>query len=150
MVGLIAERTKNCRSCFSQLSSLLSDNKKRELPGISKEQIDDEQDRFMIWAGNAGATQGVLSSSSLDHRLREAPRLSLQFAELLDDLRDALESGLFLIMSRGFGVVSSHISLQHRRSHLVRERIKRQGQGIPTVRLDTTKTRANLSLRYRN
>ncbi|KAI9857183.1 MAG: hypothetical protein M1813_008545 [Trichoglossum hirsutum] len=50
----------------------------------------DELDRFRIWAGNIGALQHVKVRSSLDYRLRDAPKLGDQISRLLVDLNTAL------------------------------------------------------------
>jgi hypothetical protein len=53
----------------------------------------DELDRFRIWAGNIGALQHVKVRSSLDYRLRDAPKLGDQISRLLVDLNTALADG---------------------------------------------------------
>jgi hypothetical protein len=48
--------------------------------------IEDELDRFRLWAGNLGALQQPKSSLSIESRLVEAPNVLLHVAELLDEL----------------------------------------------------------------
>ncbi len=51
--------------------------------------------RFTIWAGNIGALQPFESKSSLDYRLRDAQKIAIQIAGLLDDLAELLEDGVY-------------------------------------------------------
>lgn len=55
--------------------------------------IGDNFGRFKIWARNIGALQQSTLSTSLEYRLREAPRVITQVAELLEDLVETLEEG---------------------------------------------------------
>jgi hypothetical protein len=52
--------------------------------------IDDQVSRFQIWRGNLGALQRLPSTTSLDYRLRDTPRIASQILKLLQDLRDAV------------------------------------------------------------
>jgi hypothetical protein len=53
--------------------------------------IIDEHGRFQIWAGNIGALQPVKKTSSLEYRLRDAPKIANQVVEVLEDLEEALD-----------------------------------------------------------
>jgi hypothetical protein len=58
--------------------------------------IIDVAERFSIWAGNIGAKQGISSQTSLQYRVREAPKLASLFLGRLGDLREDLADREFL------------------------------------------------------
>lgn len=51
--------------------------------------------RFKIWAGNIGAFQRFETKSSLDYRIREAPKIATQIVNILDELAESLEDGMY-------------------------------------------------------
>lgn len=87
----IALHGSRCMRYFDQLRLLLQDSDPQMHAGISYSAVCDELGRFRIWAGNIGALQD--KQSSLDFRLRDAPRISDQVVELLQDLSESLEEG---------------------------------------------------------
>ena len=58
--------------------------------------IRDSQGRFKVWCGNLGASK--TDRSSLDYRLREAPRTKALVLKLLQDLRKLLEKEFTLVV----------------------------------------------------
>lgn len=62
--------------------------------GISEAEAVDIHGRFRIWAGNVGAFQNSDIKSSLDYRLRDAPKIATQIIELLDELAESLDDGM--------------------------------------------------------
>ena len=93
--SLIASQCRLCVSYFDQLSSLLKAQERQSLFGISHTVVCDELGRFRIWAGNIGAFQTIKLQSSLDYRLREAPKILRQIVQLLEDLSESLQDGQF-------------------------------------------------------
>jgi hypothetical protein len=89
----IASQCWLCVSYFNQLSSLLKAPERQSLFGISHTAVCDELGRFRIWAGNIGALQTIKLQSSLDYRLREAPKILRQIVQLLEDLNESLQDG---------------------------------------------------------
>ncbi|OXV08800.1 hypothetical protein Egran_03437 [Elaphomyces granulatus] len=87
----IASYGKVCVHRFEQLCALFEDEKLQSRYEISLLQVHDSYGQFKIWASNIGALQSLPSSSSLDHRLREVPKLSEQVVNLLEDLGRSLE-----------------------------------------------------------
>ena len=85
---LIAPKAHECVRRFSALCSLLP-----EADRIAHPALVDQLGRFKIWAGNIGAFQELPLPSSLDYRLREAPKIVDQVIELLDDLDETLQEG---------------------------------------------------------
>ena len=55
--------------------------------------IKDQLSRFLIWCGDLGALQRLPSTSSLDYRLRDSPKIALQIQELLSDSCDIIADG---------------------------------------------------------
>jgi len=49
--------------------------------------------RFRIWALNIGALQDAHLPTSLEYRLREAPKLVDRIVELLEDIEESIEDG---------------------------------------------------------
>ncbi|KAH8805202.1 hypothetical protein F5884DRAFT_885273 [Xylogone sp. PMI_703] len=86
-----------CDSHFDQLCALFEDKERQFIYDISHLQICDSYSQFKIWAGNIGALQTIQSASSLDYRLREAPKVSKQVVALLEDLDETLEDGIHSI-----------------------------------------------------
>lgn len=93
LVSPIASQGKACVHRFEQLCALFEDEKRQSSHKISLLQVRDSYGQFRIWAGNIGALQTLSSTSSLDYRLREVPKLSEQVIILLKDLEEALEDG---------------------------------------------------------
>jgi len=54
--------------------------------------------RFKIWARNLGAFQSADFKSSLDYRLRETPKLVTQIVNILDELAESLNDGVYLTL----------------------------------------------------
>lgn len=80
----LAPHVKACVNLFNELS---------HLPGATpsvQTSLNDHLGRFRIWAGNIGAFQENPLPSSLDYRLREAPKVAEQIRDLLDDLCETL------------------------------------------------------------
>ncbi|KAI4112733.1 MAG: hypothetical protein LQ345_006160 [Seirophora villosa] len=61
--------------------------------------VDDHLGRFKIWSGNIGALQSLPLPTSLDYRLKEAPKTAAYIAEVLDVLIDTLEELLSVLVS---------------------------------------------------
>ena len=89
----IASLANTCVEHFHQLNTLLQNSQSQEDLGVAGSAALDELDRFKIWAGNIGALLSIGNQISLDHRLRDTPKLPGQIVELLEDLCEALEDG---------------------------------------------------------
>ena len=86
MPDVISRSAQACVHLFSLLINFLqSDNNFSELD-LKAFQVQDELDRFQVWAGNTGAIQGSSSRASLDYRLQDAPFVSDRILEFLRDL----------------------------------------------------------------
>ena len=91
----LATASRACAQAFTQLCTLLKDPQHEELSGLTQSAIEDECSRFRIWAGNLGALQQLPSPTSLDHRLRQSPKIACHIHELLEVLKDSLQDGKF-------------------------------------------------------
>ena len=91
MVGSIAAMTRLCAQSFRQVREVLDQPQHEINDGISASAINDELERFQIWAGNIGASQESRTTTSLEARLRDASEITEQISQLLEDLREALE-----------------------------------------------------------
>lgn len=89
----IASHGRRCVRYFDELRLLLHDPDLQKHSGISYSAACDELGHFKIWAGNIGALEDGREQSSLEFRLKEAPRISDQVVELLQDLSESLEEG---------------------------------------------------------
>ncbi len=85
---LIAPKVHECVRRFNALCDLLSEADRTARPALV-----DQLGRLKIWAGNIGAFQELPLPSSLDYRLREAPKIVNQVIELLNDLNETLQEG---------------------------------------------------------
>jgi hypothetical protein len=92
-MSTIASRAKICVDLFTHCVELLHQPDNHNDHGIIENQLDDSLGRFRIWAGNIGALQKKENKSSLDFRLREAPKIAIQISEVLDDLVEGLGDG---------------------------------------------------------
>jgi len=90
----IASQAKACAQHFHQLCAILECAEGQSIHDISHLQASECNGQFKIWAGNIGALQTMQSASSLDHRLREVPKVSMQVVSLLQDLEEALVDGM--------------------------------------------------------
>ena len=89
----LATTSRACAKAFTQLCTLLKDPQYEELSRLTQSAIEDECGRFRIWAGNLGALQQLPSPTSLDHRLRNSPKIACHIHELLEILKDSLQDG---------------------------------------------------------
>ena len=88
----IAPKAHECVRRFNTLCSSLPEEHR-----IARPALIDQLGRLKIWAGNIGAFQELPLPSSLDYRLREAPKIVKQVIELLDDLNDTLQEGTAIL-----------------------------------------------------
>lgn len=91
-IGAIASKAKVNARLFDELCYL------PETGLTVRTVLVDQSSRFQIWATNIGALQEPPLPSSLDHRLREAPRVADQIKGLLDDLVEALQEILPIVL----------------------------------------------------
>lgn len=89
---LIAPKVHECVRRFNALRGLLP-----EADRIVRPALIDQLGRLKIWAGNIGAFQELPLLSSLDYRLREAPKIVNQVIELLNDLNETLQEGTAIL-----------------------------------------------------
>ena len=84
----IAPKVHECVRRFNALCGLLPETDRTARPALV-----DQLGRLKIWAGNIGAFQELPLPSSLDYRLREAPKIVNQVIEFLNDLNETLQEG---------------------------------------------------------
>ncbi|KAG4435673.1 hypothetical protein IFR05_008839 [Cadophora sp. M221] len=86
----IASRAKGCLAQLERLVGLLKQPDQQPI-GLSATEAVDTLGRFRIWAANIGALQDIHTKSSLAYRVRDAPKISKQITELLDELAQSLD-----------------------------------------------------------
>lgn len=84
----VAPKAHACVEQYNQVYRVIP-----ETDSLVRSTVGDQFGRFKIWAGNIGALQKASLSSSLDYRLREAPKIVAQIIELLEDLQQTLQEG---------------------------------------------------------
>ena len=89
---LIAPKVHECVRWFNALCGLLPEADRIVHPALV-----DQLGRLKIWAGNIGAFQALPLQSSLDYRLREAPKIVDQVIELLNELNETLQEGTAIL-----------------------------------------------------
>lgn len=94
----IASKATECLKLFHGLTDVSSDWS-APVHGIDHEHVLEQLGHFQMWANNIGALQRKNITSSLDHRLREAPQFVAKVVSLLDDLSETLEDGMNLLSS---------------------------------------------------
>lgn len=84
-IGAIASKAKARARLFDKLCYL------SETDLTARTVLVDQSGRLKIWAANISAFNETPLLSSLDHRLREAPRVADQIRGFLGDLVEALQ-----------------------------------------------------------
>ena len=87
----IASQGWVCVKCFDHIISLLEDPGRENKADIKHLAVKDEFSRFKLWTGNIGALQDACRKTSLELRLRKAPRVVDHIKKLLRDLATTLE-----------------------------------------------------------
>jgi hypothetical protein len=88
----IASLSMKCSQLFEQVQSSLSDRTCQDRSKLRPEDIEDQAVRFKLWAGNLGAFHKPQSHASIEHRVRQSPKIEAQLRELLDTLSTSLRS----------------------------------------------------------
>ncbi|KAK7425122.1 hypothetical protein QQX98_000036 [Neonectria punicea] len=88
----IATHSKACLRLFESLSDLIT-SKNAPIDGFTQTQVLDHYGQLRVWASNIGALQPRHTASSLDYRLRDAPKIAAEVVSLLGDLAETLEDG---------------------------------------------------------
>jgi hypothetical protein len=89
----VASRVSKCFQLFAQVSQSTSE---QDAPSINSGiliRLDEQFGRLKVWSYNIGAHQ--TGQTSLDHRLRDAKQLQTRVTELLDNLAESLNDGMF-------------------------------------------------------
>lgn len=89
MAASLSQLCKDCEASFVDLKRSLDEYLQDHEE--SRPCVLDQYERFQIWAGNIGAKQESTIKTSLDWRVREAPKIQYQIGELLGDLCSAIE-----------------------------------------------------------
>ena len=89
----LAASSIGCARLLNELSALLHEDDCAQRTALQQTDVEDQSARFQVWAGNLGAFQRLPATASLDHRLRESPKIATQIHELLEDLETATEDG---------------------------------------------------------
>ncbi|KAH7403443.1 hypothetical protein BKA64DRAFT_450220 [Cadophora sp. MPI-SDFR-AT-0126] len=89
-MSTIASRAKRSLALLERLIELLK-KPGQESIGLFASEAVDALDRFRIWASNIGAFQDINVKSSLEYRIRDAPKIANQITELLGELIESLE-----------------------------------------------------------
>jgi len=96
----IASRAKKCLELFDGLVGIPHEPGQQPGQDVSRAEAVDCLGRFKIWAGNIGAFQQFESQSSLDYRLRDASKIAAQIVDLLDELAESIEDGMWFHSNR--------------------------------------------------
>jgi hypothetical protein len=85
--------SKRCSEVKNSLEGLLAavDKEPRDGFSITKDDIGDQLDRFLLWAGNLGALRNPKSKLSLDQRLSSAPEVREQILRQFADIEEAID-----------------------------------------------------------
>lgn len=85
--------SKRCSDVKNSLEDLLAAVGKEPRDGfsITKDDIGDQLDRFLLWAGNLCALRNPKSKLSLDQRLSSAPEVREQILRQFADIEEAVD-----------------------------------------------------------
>lgn len=96
-MSAIASRAKRSLLNLERLVGVL-EQPGYESIGISASEAVDILGRFKIWAANIGAFQDINIKSSLEFRVRDAPKIASQITELLDELTESLDDSMCTLL----------------------------------------------------
>jgi hypothetical protein len=89
-----SNRVRRCLEGLERLSELLqTSNETKKI--FSYDDMVGQLGRLRIWAGNIGGLQEAQYPTSLEYRLRDAPKLLRRVNELLEDIEDSLQDSKF-------------------------------------------------------
>ncbi|KAF1969985.1 hypothetical protein BU23DRAFT_219137 [Bimuria novae-zelandiae CBS 107.79] len=94
MDGTIMLLSTECSRLFEQLTSSLSDIRSQYRSSLRPELVNDQFERYKLWAGNLGAFQNSQPYVSIDYRLRKSPKVASQLKELLNILINSIRDVL--------------------------------------------------------
>jgi hypothetical protein len=89
----IAESAKHCLAGLTSLCDTLKDPDTCSKFDLSYDESCGHVGRFRIWANNIGSLQDVSKTTSLEYRLRDAPKIIQRILELLEDINESLDDG---------------------------------------------------------
>jgi hypothetical protein len=89
----IAESARQCLSGLTSLSATLKDPEICSKFDLSYDESCGHVGRFRIWADNIGGLQDISKTTSLEYRLRDAPKIAQRILELLEDIDETLSDG---------------------------------------------------------
>jgi len=98
MAAQICDSHAQCYTAFQSLLEALDRPARDFRAQLPPKTVDEEFDKYKIWAGNVGAAhRGRRYEISLDYRLREASFIKKQVLSLLDSLEDKLNQATSLV-----------------------------------------------------
>jgi hypothetical protein len=131
-----------------EVATLLHDTQCQLRSALGQAIVEDQSARFRVWAGNLGAFQKLPAASSLDHRLREAPKIATQIQEILEDLRGDTDQSTasrrlpYAMLTDAVCAIASGDSPNRRHeSEDERDKIKKTGCDQPRQTMKKTKMR---------
>jgi hypothetical protein len=93
----IAESAKECLAGLISLSESLESPDSQEKFDLSFDESCGHVGRFRIWANNIGALQDASRTTSLEYRLRDAPKIVRRILELLEDVEETLSDSMLYL-----------------------------------------------------
>ncbi|KAL7800194.1 hypothetical protein V8C37DRAFT_364408 [Trichoderma ceciliae] len=104
--------SEKCRACITTLKTMLSilSHPDRHKGQIRHEQVDNELQKFCLWAGNIGALHPPKSPMSLETRLREANDILTHIMEILNWVNEVAGDLLDIVSEKRKGRMHSTIS----------------------------------------
>ncbi|KAI0419138.1 hypothetical protein F5X98DRAFT_82050 [Xylaria grammica] len=103
--------SEQCQSCIATLKTVVSilSAPKGYKGQVRHGQVNDELERFCLWAGNIGALHAPKSPLSLESRLREANDVLVHMKEILGNVQEAAEALLEIISGDREGNIAKDI-----------------------------------------
>ncbi|KAH7324280.1 hypothetical protein B0I35DRAFT_423837 [Stachybotrys elegans] len=103
--------SERCYECVAILKAIVTAASNAENPTsrIKRQHVQDELERFCLWAGNIGAFHAAHSPLSLESRLNEAEDVFVHIMELLEDLEEVASELSDIVAGRREGEVASEV-----------------------------------------
>jgi len=118
MMTSICKSSRQACTLFDRLSRAVAahqlESRSTEAPVFSSKDIEDEFERYRLWAGSLGAFHPSDDTRSLDYRLRDAATVRKRALELLGELCGLLSDGTYAItVVKSARVTTSDSRIQH-------------------------------------
>lgn len=92
----IAKRSRLCQNLFDKVCNEWENSDEDVDQTVTFREVESQRQKYRLWSRNISATQDSQLLTSLEYRIREDPTAQRNINQVLDYLKEDLESGPFL------------------------------------------------------